>query len=165
MGTMVETIQPISPLNLLNNMVQVFANTGNTLPKQRGTKSELAASPLPSRGSTRGRKCYVTPAFSGVTKQRGDKIRIGCLTVAFLGAHKRAEVLCNPCILGGPQTKGDKIRIGCPTHAFSGAHKRAEVLHNPCILGGPQQRRQNQKSKPTLGVTMMPLLVSQSMGL
>ena len=35
---------------------------------------------------------------------------------------------------------------------------------SPCILGGPQQRGQNQKSKPTLGVTMMPL-VSQSMGL
>ena len=26
-------------------------------------------------GPKRGRKCYVTPAFSGVPKQRGDKIR------------------------------------------------------------------------------------------
>ena len=32
MGTMVERIQPVGPLNLLNNMVKVFANTGNTLP-------------------------------------------------------------------------------------------------------------------------------------
>ena len=32
MGTMVERIQPVGPSNLLNNMVQVFANTGNTLP-------------------------------------------------------------------------------------------------------------------------------------
>ena len=32
MGTMVERIQPVSQSNLLNNMVQVFANTGNTLP-------------------------------------------------------------------------------------------------------------------------------------
>ena len=31
------------------------------------------------------------------------------------------------------------------------------MLHHPCILGGPQQREQNQKSKPTPGVTMMPL--------
>ena len=30
MGTIVERIQPVSPSNLLNNMVQVFANTGNT---------------------------------------------------------------------------------------------------------------------------------------
>ena len=29
------------------------------------------------------------------------------------------------------------------------------MLRHPCILGGPQQRGQNQKSKPTMGVTMM----------
>ena len=34
------------------------------------------------------------------------------------------------------------------------------MLHHPCILGGPQQREQNQKTKSTLGVTMM-LLVSK----
>ena len=28
------------------------------------------------------------------------------------------------------------------------------MLRHPCILGGPQQRGQNQKSKPTLGVTI-----------
>ena len=32
LGTMVERIQPVGPLNLLNNMVNVFASTGNTLP-------------------------------------------------------------------------------------------------------------------------------------
>ena len=32
MGTMVERIQPVEPSNLLNNMVRVFANMGNTLP-------------------------------------------------------------------------------------------------------------------------------------
>ena len=73
-------------------------------------------------------------------------------------------MLRNPCIVRGPRTKGDKIRLGCRTPAFSGAHKRAEVLHNPYNLEGPQQKGQNQKSKPALGVTMMPL-VPQSMGL
>ena len=63
MGTMVERIQPVCPLNLLNNLVKVF-----------GTKSEVAASPLPSQGPKRGWSCYVTPAFSGVPKE-GDKIR------------------------------------------------------------------------------------------
>ena len=29
------------------------------------------------------------------------------------------------------------------------------MLRHPCILGGPQQREQNQKTKSTLGVTMM----------
>ena len=35
-------------------------------PQQRGTKSEVATSPLPSRRPKRARKCYVTPALSGV---------------------------------------------------------------------------------------------------
>ena len=29
------------------------------------------------------------------------------------------------------------------------------MLRHPCILGGPQQTEQNQKTKSTLGVTMM----------
>ena len=70
-----------------------------------GTKPELAASPLPSWGPKRGRKCHVTLAFSGVPRS-GDKIRIGCLTPAFSGAQKRAEMLPNPCVLRGPQKRG-----------------------------------------------------------
>ena len=69
-------------------------------PQHRGTKSEVAASPLPSRGPKRGRKCYVTPAFSGPL-QKGTETKV---------AHKRAEVLCHPCILGGPQTRGQSQR-------------------------------------------------------
>ena len=42
----------------------------------KGTKSEVAASPLPSRGPKRGRKCYVTPAFSGSTTE-GDGNKSG----------------------------------------------------------------------------------------
>ena len=44
-------------------------------PNKGGAKSELAASSLPSRGPRRGRKCYITPAFSRVpnTKQKWPK--------------------------------------------------------------------------------------------
>ena len=91
-------------------------------------------------GPKRGRKCYVTRAFSGIPKQRGDKIRSGHLTPAFSGPQKRAEVLRSTCILGDPQTKGDQIRNGCLIRAFSGAQKRAEMQRNPCILGDPQKR-------------------------
>ena len=87
-------------------------------PKTLGTKSELV-------GPTSGRKCYITPAFSGVPKDMGDKIRIG-------GAHKWAEMLHHPCILGGPKDMGDIIRFGV-------AHNLAEVPHRPCILGDPQK--------------------------
>ena len=58
---------------MLRDMCQVFWTGGRTVPKQRGTKSEAATSPLPSRGPKRGRKCCVSPAFLGVPKQRGTK--------------------------------------------------------------------------------------------
>ena len=118
------------------------------VPKQRGTKSELATSTLPSRGPRRGRKSYVTPTFSGIPNaKRGEKIRTGYLTPAFSGAQKRAEML-------RPQTKGDKIRIGYLTPAFSGAQKRAETLCNPYILGDPQRqaRGENQNWLPHPGL-------------
>ena len=48
-------------------------------PKQRGGKSEVAASPLPSLWSKSGQKCYVTPAFSGIrnAKRAAQKISSG----------------------------------------------------------------------------------------
>ena len=93
-------------------------------------------------GPKRGRKCYITPAFSGVPNaKRGDKIRSGYLT---------------PAVSGVPN-KGDKIKVGpeeggnatSPLHSRGSptpsagtkstwAQKRAEMLHHPCILGGPQ---------------------------
>ena len=145
--------------------------------RQRATKSEVAASPLPSWGPKRGRKCYVTPAFLGVPNaKRGEqnqkchqqwatKMRIVCLTLACLGAQKRAEMIRHPCIPGGPQrqargaksevspAKGNKIKSGCLTLAFLGAHKRAEMLCHPCILRGPQHQARGAKSElsPTKG--------------
>ena len=35
-------------------------------PQQRGSKSIVAASPPPSQRPKKGRKCYVTPIFSGI---------------------------------------------------------------------------------------------------
>ena len=106
----------------------------------------MAASPLPSRGPTRGRKCYQTLAFSGVPN-KADIIGRGCLTPAFSGAKRRAEVLPNPCVLGGPQHKGQNQKW-LPHRFFSRAHKRAQVQRNPCLLGGPQQTGQNRKWLP-----------------
>ena len=38
-------------------------------PQQRGTKSEVATSPLPSRGHKTGRNCYITPALLGIPRE------------------------------------------------------------------------------------------------
>ena len=69
------------------------------------TKSEVATSPLPSRGPKGGQNCYVTLASLG-SPRKGNKIRISDLTPAFSGMPR----------------KGHEIRSGCITHAFSGAH-------------------------------------------
>ena len=57
-------------------------------------------------GPKKGRKCYITPAFSGDPQTNGDKIRNGCLNPAYWGAHKWAEMLRHPCFLGDPQQRG-----------------------------------------------------------
>ena len=64
----------------------------------------MAASPLPSRGPTTERKCYVTPAFSGVSKQKGTK----------------SEVVASPLPSPGPK-RGRKCYV---TPAFSGVPKK-----------------------------------------
>ena len=84
-------------------------------PQQRGTKSEVVATPPPSWGPKRGRICYVTPTFSGIPNTK----------------HGQQNQKWSP-------TKGNKIRSGCLTPAFSGAQKRAEMLHHPCILRSPR---------------------------
>ena len=86
---------------------------------------EMPVSILASRGPKRGRKCYVTLAFSGFPNaKRGEenqkwfptkrnKIGSGCLNPAFSGSQKRAEMLCHPCILGDPepQPRGGKLEL------------------------------------------------------
>ena len=84
----------------------------------------MAASSLPYQGPKRGRKCYITPAFSGVPSKE-KKIRRGCLTPAFSGAQKRAELLCSLCILGGPQRQPQGVNQKWLTH--------------PYLLAGPKE--------------------------
>ena len=118
-------------------------------PKQRGTKSEVAASPLPSRRTTSGRKCYGTPAFSGTRKQRGTKSEVGTSPLPSWGATSGRQCYLTLKYSVIPKTKRDKIKSGYLTYALSGAHAWAEVLRQSCILGDPQkQGGQNQKWQP-----------------
>ena len=73
----------------------------------KGTKSELDASPLPSRGPKSGRKCYITPAFSGVPN-KGTK----------------SELAASPLPSRGPKS-GWKCYI---THAFSGIPNKGDKI-------------------------------------
>ena len=82
-------------------------------PQKRGTKLELAASPLPSRVPKRGRKCYITPAFSGIPNaKRGEQNQKWSPTKG--GA--KSEVAASPLPSRGPK-RGRKCYV---TPAFSG---------------------------------------------
>ena len=129
-------------------------------PQRRETKSEVAASPLPSRGPKRGRKCNVTLAFWGVPNAKHRE--------------QNQKWLPHPCLVGGPKeggnamsplhswgspTKGNNVGSGCLTHAFSGAQRRRKGCVTLALSGGSQQtgaklevvpnkREQNQKWLP-----------------
>ena len=127
----------------------------------RGSNSALATSPLPSRGFTRGRNCYVPPAFSVVPK-KGAKIVIGylnpspsqasiggrnCYVTPSRGPRRWRNCYITPTFSKIPK-KGVNFRLGYLTPTFSGAHKCAKLLPNPCILGGPDQRGQIEDGLP-----------------
>ena len=111
----------------------------------------MAASPLPSGWPKRGRKCYVTLAFSG-TPNKGEQnqkwLPHSCLAEdpkqvgnATSPLHSQESGIAMSTMHSrGSTTKGNKIRSGCVNLAFSWAQKRAEMLCHTRILGDPQQR-------------------------
>ena len=61
----------------------------------RGSKSYVAASPLPSRGPKKGQKCYPTPTFSEVLNtKRGEQ---------------NQQWLPHSCLLTGPKESGNAV--------------------------------------------------------
>ena len=116
----------------------------------KGTKSEVATSPLPSQGPTRGRKCCITPAFSGIPNK----------------GEQNQKWLPHPCLLKGPQEGGSATsplpsqgptrgRKCCITPAFSGIPNKGEQnqkwLPHPCLLKGPQEGGSATSPLPSRG--------------
>ena len=126
-------------------------------PQHRGTKSKLAASPLPSRVPKRGRKCWGFPAFSGIPNI-GEQNRKWLPQPCLVTSQKEGGNAMSPLhsqgsptpragskIRNGPGHGGNKIKSGCLTRAFSGAQKRAECHGLRVFLGIPSIGEQNQK--------------------
>ena len=88
-------------------------------PQKKGTKSEAATSPLPSRGPIGGRFGYATPAFSGISNRRGPNQK-WLHHPAFLGAY---------CLV-----RGGKNRQGCPPKGGRGGASLGN--RSPWGLGG-----------------------------
>ena len=120
-------------------------------PQQRGTKSKVAASTLPSRGPNRGRNCYVT-LHSRVSKTLSTRRKIRSVTnkekyqseVATspppsLGPKRGQKWYITSAVSGMPN-KGEPNHKGLPHTSLLRAQRRAELPCQPCILGIPQQR-------------------------
>ena len=58
---------------------------------QKGTKSQVVTSPMPSQGPKNGRTCYITLAFLGVP-QKGDK---NIILPPYLGTRQGSQGLCS----------------------------------------------------------------------
>ena len=96
-------------------------------------------------GPKRGRKCYVTPAFSGVPN-KGEQNQKSTPTLGVTMMHHATKRGFKDC----PGFLNSTGRVG---------PKRGRKCYvTPAFSGVPNKGEQNQKSKPTLRVTMMPLV-------
>ena len=122
-------------------------------PKLREPKSELAASTMPSGGPKSGRKCYVTPAFSGVPN-KGEHYQNWLPQPCLLGGRKVGGSAASPLNSRGSPSKENFFELAASTTpsrgpkrgrkcyvtaAFWGVPNKGEQIQNwlpqPCLLG------------------------------
>ena len=133
----------MSPLHSRGSLTK--GNKERSGPQKRGTKSQVAPSPLPSRGPKSGWECY---AFSGITNAtRKEKNQKWPPHPYLLGGPKEGGNATPPLHSWVSPTNGNKTRSGCLTPAFSRAQERAEMLCHPCIFGEPQRQAGGAKSE------------------
>ena len=99
---------------------------------QRETKSEWAASPLPSRGPKGGRICYVTPAFSGFTQattQDRNHLRAKSQTVLWLHAM---DEYCTPQPKDSAPPRGHTIDPFPQAHTTHRNPQQSQLYSHRC---------------------------------
>ena len=106
-------------------------------PQRRGTKSQVAASPLPSRGPKRGRKCYVPTAFSGIPNQ-GEQNHNWLPDPSLLWGSKDSRNARQPLHSRGSPTPstGSKIRSASQQRGT-----KSKVVVSPLPSWGPKRGR------------------------
>ena len=115
----------------------------------RGAKAEVVVSFVTSWHPQRGRKCYITPACSGVPNvKRGEQKHKWLFHSLLFGGPKDVGHATSPLHPRGSPTPsaGSIIRSGDLIPAFSGGQKRAEMICHACILRGPQRQARGTKS-------------------
>ena len=92
----------------------------------KGKKSEVATSPLPSGGPTKGPKCYVTCILGDPQRQaQGAKSEVVASPLPSQGLTRGRKCYVTSALLGVPN-KGEQSQ---------------EWLPHPCLLGGPKEGR------------------------
>ena len=121
------------------------------IPKQRGMKSEVAASPLPVRGPKEGTNAMPPVHFRGSPnkdRQNQNWLPHPCLLGGLKNGRKSYVTAAFSVIpkeggnaLAALHSRGSLDKIsGCLTLAFSGAKKRAQMLRHPCICVDSQTK-------------------------
>ena len=136
------------PLHMFLTMPQCYMRANKCcvtpaflgVPKQRGTKSELDASPLASRGPKRGRKCYVTPAFSGVPTQRRTKSELAASPLPSRGPKRGRKCYGTPAFSGVPKQRGTKSELAASPLPSRGPKRGRKCYGTPAFSGVPKQR-------------------------
>ena len=106
----------------------------------KGTKSEVATSPLPSREPTNGRKCYVTPPSRGSpTPARGTKSEVAASPPPSMGpTNANVAVTQKFCPVVGPREGSGEVA----TSDFLSA----------LIAGDPREWRDDVAFPPSFGL-------------
>ena len=118
------------------------------IPKQMGTKSELATSPLHSRGGKNGWKCYVTLAFSGIPKRMGTKSELAASPLLSRVPKRGRKCYVTPALLGVPKQRRTKSESAASTLSCRGPKRGPKCYVTPALLGVLYKGGQNQNWLP-----------------
>ena len=124
----------------------------------KGTKSEVATSPLPSEDAQKTAK-WLDSLCRLAGPQQGDKSKLATSPLPSQCDKKRAEWLHNPTRLGwgGGGQQGDKIKVATSRMPSSqGPQKRAEWLHHPYRPRSPQQGDKIKNGSITYAFSVFP---------
>ena len=91
----------------------------------KGTKSEVATSTLPCPRPKRGRRCYVTLAFSGIPKQRGTKSELAASPLPSREPNRRRKHYVTLHCQGSPNKGGQNQNwLPYPCSSMCGASEK-----------------------------------------
>ena len=94
---------------------------------------------MPSRGSKRGRKGYVTHAFSGVPRQTGTKSQLDASPLPSRGPKRGRKCYATHAFSGVPKQMGMKLEFTASALPSWGPKRGRKCYVTPAFSGVPKQ--------------------------